>query len=151
MASFGGVTKDCVASQSDCYNLLKTYLTEDSDGAALMADMGRILHNNARKELELEQSLSRNRLCQGNYKLFCCYVCVVYFESLFSMLLWWLCLVLVKETEDNESAEEKCGALATAVVDQSENALQGASVRMFIDDFVFVGMISRLKFLFTIS
>ena len=63
--SYDATTKNCKVSQSDCYNLMKTYLENDTDGAKIMQEIGETLHENARKDIELQQSLVRNRLCQS--------------------------------------------------------------------------------------
>ena len=59
-----GFSYDCQASQSDCYNAMKAYFTEFSDGAQEVADVCDKILGQVRVDRELEQSDARNRICQ---------------------------------------------------------------------------------------
>ena len=57
-----GVDYFCRTSESSCWNALKDYFAE-SPGTAEMAQVGVALYAEQRNSLELEQSLSRIRMC----------------------------------------------------------------------------------------
>jgi hypothetical protein len=59
-----GITYDCEASESDCYNAMKPYFESDEEGIKEMEDVCEQLVNVQRNARELEQSTLRVRLCQ---------------------------------------------------------------------------------------
>lgn len=59
-----GQPLDCEATESDCFNALKSYFESDVDGQEEMADVCETLQNSVMKDRQLEQSTIRNRLCQ---------------------------------------------------------------------------------------
>jgi hypothetical protein len=58
-----GQTVDCEASESDCYNAMKPYFDQDSNGKKEMEDVCDTLENNVKKDRQVLQSTIRNRLC----------------------------------------------------------------------------------------
>lgn len=60
-----GITYDCTASESDCWNALKTYFANTQDGQDILQSVGQDLYAKAAVGRELEQSTVRIAICNN--------------------------------------------------------------------------------------
>jgi hypothetical protein len=60
-----GVTYDCSASESDCWNALKSYFESSDEGQEILVSVGEDLYSKAAVGRELEQSTVRIAICNN--------------------------------------------------------------------------------------
>jgi len=59
----GNTTYDCATSESDCYNAMKAYFTDDKNGKKEMKQVCQTLFKKVRADRKMEQSTVRIHLC----------------------------------------------------------------------------------------